>query len=150
MGKKLVHIHTSPDKMEAELLKGFLEENGVKVLLKPNPGPHGAFLGAFGGSPPFDPWLIYVWEDAVEEAKTLVASFSNESSPSNEPNPSSEKQNIKSPTNLKWIELVIGVMVSAIVIGAMFINVGLAFALAIAISIIIRGILHHRKKRESI
>lgn len=141
MGKKLVHIYTSPDNMTAELAKGFLKENGIKALIKPNPGPHGAFLGQFGGAPPFDPWLVYVWEDRAEEAKRLVAGLNKESSES-----SSRNQGAKPSRRLGWLELIVGIVALTIVIVATFINLGLGFALAILISIVIRVVLRRREQ----
>ena len=141
MGKKLVHIHTSPDMMTAEVVKGFLKENGIKALIKPNPGPHGAFLGGLGGAPPFDPWLVYVWEDRVEEAMRLVADFNKKPS-----EPSSRDQDAKPSRRLGWPELIVGIVALPIVIGATFINLGLGFALAILISLVIRVVLRRREQ----
>ena len=141
MGKKLVHIHTSSDDMTAQLVKGFLEGNGIKVLIKPNPGSHGAFMGGFGGAPPFDPWLVFVWEDRVEEAIRLVADFNKKPSKS-----SSIDQDAKPSRRIGWPELIVGIVALPIVIGATFINLGLGFALAILISLVIRVVLRRKKR----
>jgi len=69
-------VHTTPDKITAEMVKGYLEKYGIKALIKANPGPEGAFLGKFAGHAPFNPWLVYVKEDKVKEAKKLLVDFS--------------------------------------------------------------------------
>ncbi|PIW91890.1 MAG: hypothetical protein CO031_01685 [Candidatus Nealsonbacteria bacterium CG_4_9_14_0_2_um_filter_37_38] len=72
---KLVHIYTTPDKISAELIKTFLESYKIKTLIKANPGPEGAFIGAYGGHAPFNPWLVYVLENKEKEAKDLLKVF---------------------------------------------------------------------------
>ena len=74
-GLKLVHIYTVPDKETAELVKGFLKANNIKALIKANPGVGGVFMGSFGARAPFNPWLVYVSEDKVKEAKRLLEDF---------------------------------------------------------------------------
>jgi precorrin-6x reductase len=69
----LKHIYTAPDKYAAHMVKGFLESRDIKVLIKPNPGPEGAFMGKFGAHAPFNPWLVYVREEKVKKAKELLA-----------------------------------------------------------------------------
>lgn len=71
----LAHIHTTPDEITAELVKGFLESNGVKAIIKPNPGPHGAMLGKMGGLPIFNHWLVYVTQNQEKEARALLKNF---------------------------------------------------------------------------
>lgn len=71
----LEHIYTAPDKYTAEIIKGFLESNNIKALIKPNPGPEGAFMGKFGAHAPFNPWLVYVREDRAKEANKLLKDF---------------------------------------------------------------------------
>ena len=73
--KDLIHIYTAPDKITAELVKGFLKDNHIKALIKANPGPQGAFLGEFGGEPPINPWLVYVLKDKRDEAKEILKNF---------------------------------------------------------------------------
>ena len=80
----LVHIYTARDKIIANLIKGFLESNKIRVLIKANPGPEGVFLGRFGGSAPFNPWLVYVKKDNVQEAKKLLDGFNKKNEFSDE------------------------------------------------------------------
>ena len=72
---ELVLVYTAPDKMTAELLRGFLESNGIKSLIEANPGPEGAFLGGYGGSAPFNPWQLYVAKENVEKANEILKDF---------------------------------------------------------------------------
>ena len=65
-------IKTVPDKITAEIIKGFLEKHDIKVLIQPNPGVHGAFLGTFGCTPPLNPWLVYVPKDKAEKVKKAI------------------------------------------------------------------------------
>ena len=69
-------VYTTPNKITAEMIKGYLEKHGIKALIEANPGPEGAFLGNFGGHAPFNPWLVYVKGDEAEEAKKLLSDFS--------------------------------------------------------------------------
>ena len=69
-------VHTTPDKMTAELVKGFLEGNNIKTLIKADSGSEGAFMGNFGAHAPFGPWSVYVLKDKAEEAKKLLSDFS--------------------------------------------------------------------------
>lgn len=73
----LVHIYTIPDEATAKLLKNLLESNGIKTLIKANPGPHGAFLGNFGGGALANPWLIYVSKEKAKEAKNILSDHLN-------------------------------------------------------------------------
>ena len=73
--ENLIHVYTAPDKVTAQLVKSFLEENGIKTLIKANPGPHGAFFGGFGGAPLINPWLIYVPRDKERQAKEILKNF---------------------------------------------------------------------------
>ena len=75
---KLIHMHTTTDKMSAEVVKGFLKSNNIKSLIKANPGPEGAFLGRCGGSAPMNPWMVYVTEDKAEETRSLLNDFEKE------------------------------------------------------------------------
>lgn len=73
--QKIVYIYTAPDMMTAELIKNFLENNNIKTLIKANPGIEGAIMGGYGGHAPFNPWLVYVLENKVKEAKKLLENF---------------------------------------------------------------------------
>ena len=68
-------IKTVPDKITAEMIKGYLEKHGIKSLIQANPGPEGAFMGNFGGHAPFNPWLVYVQKEKAEETKRLLNNF---------------------------------------------------------------------------
>lgn len=72
MSEKLVLLRTVPDKITAELEKGFLQENGMKAMIKPDPQASGVFMGVFGGFSPMSPWTIYVKETDAQAAKELL------------------------------------------------------------------------------
>ena len=72
---ELALAYTAPDKNTAELLKGLLEANGIKTLIEANPGPEGAFMGGYGGSAPFNPWLVYVSAENMSKAKEILKDY---------------------------------------------------------------------------
>lgn len=76
--ENLIHIYTTPDKVTAQLVKSLLEENGIKTMVKANPGPHGAFFGGFGGAPLINPWLICVSQDKEKQAEEILKNFKPE------------------------------------------------------------------------
>lgn len=68
-------IYTAPDKITAEMLKGLLESNGIKTLIGANAGPEGGFMGAYGASAPFNPWLVYVAKENTDKASEILKDF---------------------------------------------------------------------------
>ena len=69
----LIQIYTAPNKGMADLLKGFLENNGIKTLIQP------AYIGldgsgGYAGNPAVapGPWKIYVFKEKEVEARKLI------------------------------------------------------------------------------
>ena len=72
MSEEIVLLRTVSDRATAELEKNFLEENGVKSMIKGAPQASGVFMGMFGGFSPMSPWLIYVKEHDRQMARELL------------------------------------------------------------------------------
>lgn len=81
MSEKLVLLRTVPDRVTAEMEKSFLQESGVKAMIKADSQASGVFMGVFGGFSPMSPWLIYVMETDVEKARGLIGEEVQDESP---------------------------------------------------------------------
>jgi hypothetical protein len=67
---KLIPIHTSPNEIQARLIKGYLENNGIKSIIRPDSL---TFRGRFSGTTLHDAeWMIYVRKDQAEKAKKIL------------------------------------------------------------------------------
>ncbi|MGQ9473607.1 MAG: putative signal transducing protein, partial [Candidatus Caldatribacteriaceae bacterium] len=57
------------NRIEAELIRGYLEAEGIRVLLKPSTFPYGG-EAYFGDTGPFE---VQVLEDDFSEAQRIIA-----------------------------------------------------------------------------
>ena len=68
----LVQIYTAPNKSIADLIKGFLESNGIKTLIQPAHNDGGI---PYSPAIAFGSWKIYVFKEKEEEAKKLIEDY---------------------------------------------------------------------------
>ncbi len=71
---KLIHIHTASDEINANIIKGELENSEIKAFIKPSDEgiPIGGGDPVTGLSENLMPWMIYVPEDKVREAREIL------------------------------------------------------------------------------
>ncbi|HAX98851.1 MAG TPA: hypothetical protein DCY12_08210 [Candidatus Atribacteria bacterium] len=61
-------IKLAQNNLEAELIKGFLEAEGIKVILKPSTQPYGG-IAYFGDTGPIE---VQVKENQILQAKSII------------------------------------------------------------------------------
>ena len=61
-------VKLAQNNIEAELIKGFLEAEGIKVILKPSTQPYGG-IAYFGDTRPIE---VQVKENQVLQAKSII------------------------------------------------------------------------------
>jgi len=71
-----VKIYTATGEGNAKVIKSFLEDNGIEVLIKIDSSGD-AIFGNMGGNSPISNWEIYVLEDKEKKAKELLKEFKN-------------------------------------------------------------------------
>ena len=68
--EQLVHIATAPGELVAKMWSGFLEEHGIRFLLK-----GGGLQASMYASPLAVNWEIHVLESQAEKALEILAPF---------------------------------------------------------------------------
>ena len=61
-------VKLAQNNIEAELIKGFLEAEGIKVILKPSTQPYGG-IAYFGDTGPIE---VQVKENQMLQAKSII------------------------------------------------------------------------------
>lgn len=61
-------VKLTQNNIEAELIKGFLEAEGIKVILKPSTQPYGG-IAYFGDTGPIE---VQVKENQMLQAKSII------------------------------------------------------------------------------
>jgi len=61
-------VKLAQNNIEAELIKGFLEAEGIKVILKPSTQPYGG-IAYFGDTGPIE---VQVKENQILQAKSII------------------------------------------------------------------------------
>ncbi len=61
-------VKLAQNNLEAELIKGFLEAEGIKAILKPSTQPYGG-IAYFGDTGPIE---VQVKENQVLQAKSII------------------------------------------------------------------------------
>lgn len=73
VNERLVRIHRSENRLGAELLAGFLRDNGVEAVVDPRTRTEMANLGGYGD--PDSTCRVYVMEHEASRARLLVDEF---------------------------------------------------------------------------
>lgn len=82
--KNLINIYTAENEIQANIVKGYLENNSIKAFIQPDRRyfrqmDFRGFQGIYGGSALTSlPWLVYVNQDKEQEAKNLLENFSED------------------------------------------------------------------------